>query len=437
MNVLIVNPIARPDPRGYSCWNNDVAQYAATLLAAGHAVQVYTTRGYDEKELVNTAQVFTPKLILIHTMSRQSDQARAIGAFFARSLKNVVVMFCGPHAGAWPADCMNVAHKVFVMRGPADHLLAPLAQAIATTGDFFSLPGLSFPVLNRFYHNHIDPPPALESAPMPDRQLTQYAQAIAPLADSLGAEIETSRGDYHVCDRTQACFDTTEPKTGVLPQFQRRTVSHVIDEARQLAAMLPGLGFLGLRDEACMADPDWTAELCAAWPRHVGLPFWIAARPEFLGEGIFEALAAAGCFRVHLSVESGSDHVRRRVIGRQVADSRLLYVARACRRYRMALITVNEIGFPGETEDMILETIDLNRRIRPDWALCSVFHPEPGTALFQRAEAKGWLTPSAYGVFYDPETRIEQPWIRTRKIDAYLRTFTQRVFSDMNAPVRV
>ena len=98
----------------------------------------------------------------------------------------------------------------------------------------------------------------------------------------------------------------------------------------------------------------------------------------------------------------------------------------------MTLITLNELGWPGETEDMLRKTIELNRRIHPSWAMCSLYHPEPGTAIYQRAEGKKWLTPSSYGVFYDPDVRIDQPWIKQSKLEDYLKNFNKHIYGEVN-----
>lgn len=431
MQVLIIQPIARPDGRGFSAWSPEVGSYAASLQAAGHSASVLSTPRYDETELREAMRVSGARLVVIHTISRQADQARAIGAFLAINFPDRVVFFVGPHPSAWPADCLNVAKGVYALRGYCEHLLGRLADAVASKGDFFSLPGLSFPVMNKFYHNPIEPPPEISTRPVSERVLSGYRTLVSPVAEAVGAEIETSRGEYNASDRTQACFDPSAPRTGIMMPFQQRTVAQVIAEARGIRAAMPGLAFIGFRDDNCLADPDWVRELGDAWPKQVGLPLWVAARPEFLRESVFESLADAGCFRIHMMVESGSDHVRRRVLGRRCADTHLMYAARACRRFGMALITVNEIGFPGETEDMVQQTIEMNRRMKPDWAMCGVFHPEPGSAVYQRAEAKKWLTPSSYGVFYDPEVLIQQPWIRPKILAGYLSQFNDRVFGDV------
>ncbi len=436
MRVLIVNPCARPDPRGFSPWSASVGMYAASLKASGHQPVVLNTAVYDEAQLRTAMQSSGAKLVIIETLSRQADQARAIGAFLAINFKGTPVFFAGPHASAWPADCLNVAQGVFVLRGWIEHLLGKLADAVSSNGDFYQLPGLSFPVMQKFYHNPIDSAPELSTRPMPDREISGYGEVALEFAGKVGAEIETSRGEFNNSDRSQAVYDQSAPRTGVLLPFQQRAASQVADEALALKQLMPDLKCIGFRDENCAADPEWVRELAGIWPTKVGLPLWVSARPEFLRESVFEALADAGCFRVQVMVESGADHIRRKVLGRRCADSTLLYVARACRRFGLSMITMNEIGFPGETEDMVQQTVEMNRRMKPDWALCSVFHPEPGSAVYQRAESKGWLSQSSYGSYYDPDVVLQQPWIRPRTASDYLGQFTDRVFGEVpNIPV--
>jgi anaerobic magnesium-protoporphyrin IX monomethyl ester cyclase len=431
MRVLIVNPCARPDPRGFSPWSASVGMYAASLKASGHDPVVLNTAVYDEQQLRTAMSHSSAKLVLIETLSRQADQARAIGAFLALNFKGVPVFFAGPHASAWPADCLNVAQGVFVLRGWAEHLLGRLADAVTNGGDFYQMPGLSFPVMQKFYHNPIEDAPEMASRPLADRKISAYWEVAQEFSGKVGAEIETSRGEFNNSDRSQAVYDQSAPRTGVLLPFQQRSVTQVTDEAVALRELMPDLKCIGFRDENCVADPEWVRELAAVWPTKVGLPLWVTARPELLRESVFESLADAGCFRVQVMVESGSDHVRRKVLGRRCADSTLLYVARACRRFGLSMITVNEMGFPGETEDMIQQTVEMNRRMKPDWAMCGVYHPEPGTAVYQRADAKGWLSPSSYGSYYDPDVVVVQPWIRPRTMADYLSQFSERVFGDV------
>lgn len=428
MRVSVIHPCARPDPRGYSAWSAGVGRIVAALRVAGHEAHVLRTAQYSEIELSGHYDKAKPSLTFVYTESRQADQARAIGAWCALNHSKTPVFFIGPHPSAWPADCLNVAKGVYVVRGYAEHLVARLADAVGSNGDFFKMPGLSFPVMNRFYHNPVEAPPELSERPIPDRDLTHYRDCVSGLEDSLGIEIETSRGEYSVSDRTQAMFDMSAPQAGLVPPFQQYSPGQVMEEAVQLLDRWPEMEFVGLRDDHCLANPAWVRELCEAWPTVVGAPFWVATRPEFLKESVFEMLAEAGCFRIHLVMESGSEYVRRKVLGRRLSDTHLLYAARATRRFGMSLITVNEIGFPGETESMVEQTIEMNRRMKPDWALMSLYHPVPGSALFQRCESKKWLTRSAYGIFYDPDTRMEQPWIKSKKIAAYLQEFNDRVF---------
>ncbi|MCA8940056.1 MAG: cobalamin-dependent protein, partial [Planctomycetes bacterium] len=200
----MVNPCARPDPRGFSSWSFAVGMNVAPLRAAHHEVTVINPTNYDEKALRDAHSKAQPRFVVIHTESRQADQARAIGAFFAINFPKAPVFFTGPHPSAWPADCMNVAQGVFAIRGYADHILPQLCETIDKDGQFFNLPGLSFPVMNRFYHNPVERGPELAERPRPDREACHYGELLQGFEASVGAEIVTSRGDYHISDRSQA-----------------------------------------------------------------------------------------------------------------------------------------------------------------------------------------------------------------------------------------
>lgn len=44
------------------------------------------------------------------------------------------------------------------------------------------------------------------------------------------------------------------------------------------------------------------------------------------------------------------------------------------------------MGFPGETKEDVLATLDFMRKIRPNWVCFSIFTPYPGTALYEKAK---------------------------------------------------
>ena len=92
-----------------------------------------------------------------------------------------------------------------------------------------------------------------------------------------------------------------------------------------------------------------------------GLPFWCETRPESMTYERVKGFVDVGMAAVNIGVESGNEEFRRTKLHRNVTNERMISgIADAIKAN--ANIGANVIiGFPGETRDMIFETIDLVR----------------------------------------------------------------------------
>ena len=140
-----------------------------------------------------------------------------------------------------------------------------------------------------------------------------------------------------------------------------------------------------------------------------GLPFWCETRPESMTYERVKGFVDVGMAAVNIGVESGNEEFRRTKLHRNVTNERMIGgIADAIKAN--ANIGANVIiGFPGETRDMIFETIDLVRAARQVASdqlgeekaiekLSSMIHlyqPYSGTPLRQEAIDMG-LIPEDY-----------------------------------------
>lgn len=90
---------------------------------------------------------------------------------------------------------------------------------------------------------------------------------------------------------------------------------------------------------------------------------------------------------LHLPLQSGSDGVLERM-NRGYTRSRYLQIIEDARRLMpdLALSTDLIVGFPGETEDDFLQTLDLMRQIRFDAAFTFLYSRRPGTPAAEAAD---------------------------------------------------
>ena len=125
--------------------------------------------------------------------------------------------------------------------------------------------------------------------------------------------------------------------------------------------------------------PQWVAafgrEVAA---RDAAVPFMIQSRADLMSDEAVEGLRQAGCVEVWMGAESGSQQVLDAMDkGITVAEIRA-----ARERLRQAGIRACffiQFGYPGESFDDILATVELVRTALPDNIGVSVSYPLPGT----------------------------------------------------------
>jgi radical SAM superfamily enzyme YgiQ (UPF0313 family) len=119
--------------------------------------------------------------------------------------------------------------------------------------------------------------------------------------------------------------------------------------------------------------------------QNVFIPYECITRADRLNEEVILILKETGCFRVWIGAESGSqkviDLMDRRVDVTQVRD-----MIKLTRKHGIEAGTFIMLGYPGETEQDIEETIHHLKESNPDYFTITVAYPIKGTELFQEIE---------------------------------------------------
>jgi len=202
--------------------------------------------------------------------------------------------------------------------------------------------------------------------------------------------IMTGRGCPKACT---FCFNKTYnalyERKG--PITRRRSVPHVIRELKALQQS-DSPSFITFDDDSfTLTSKEWLAEFCAAYGREIGIPFKVNSPPAALTEEMVKELKSAGCFAVKIGLESGNDEIRNRLLNKNAPEQCIVDAAAVLKKHKIRFQTFNMVGNPGETLSMALQTYDLNRRIRPDFAWCSLLNPYPGTDIHQICSDLGCL----------------------------------------------
>ena len=112
------------------------------------------------------------------------------------------------------------------------------------------------------------------------------------------------------------------------------------------------------------------------------IPFWFNTRPENCKTEYLEALKEVGAYRISFGVECGNQDFRQRVLLRKPTNEELLNSFEIIQKSGLAFSINLIIGFPGETRELVMETVEFVKNIRGyDTLTVSIFTPYRGTVL--------------------------------------------------------
>src|SRR5688572_8729559 len=105
-----------------------------------------------------------------------------------------------------------------------------------------------------------------------------------------------------------------------------------------------------------------------------------------MNEEVIKMLKETGCFRVWIGAESGSQKVID-LMDRRVDVVKVRDMIRLARQHGIEAGTFIMLGYPGETEEDIEETIQHLKQSNPDHFTITIAYPIKGTELFQEIES--------------------------------------------------
>ncbi len=216
----------------------------------------------------------------------------------------------------------------------------------------------------------------LDELPFPSREkinLQLYLNAWKQAHGHSAISISTQRGCPYTC---RWC------STAVYGQsYRRRSPQNVVDEIVWLQQHYD-FDLIWFVDDVFTVSHKWLREFCQALEqRSVQLRFECITRADRLNDEVLSLLRAAGCFRVWIGAESGSQRIID-AMDRRVDVAQVREMIRSARREGIEAGTFIMLGYPGETEADIRATVEHLKASNPDLFTITVAYPIKGTGLY-------------------------------------------------------
>jgi radical SAM superfamily enzyme YgiQ (UPF0313 family) len=308
--------------------------------------------------------------------------------------------------------------------GDGEHPLLDLMTALESGVGFADIPNLWLRRGEDVFRNPLRPLQAnLDELPFADRELFDFDRLLE--ANDGWVDMMAGRGCPYSC--TYCSNPGLRERFNGLGKYVRfRSVDNVMAEIRSLAERY-AIKTLNFQDDVFAVDRNWVLQFSRAYRQEFAFPFWINSRVErILDEEMVAALAHAGCCGVRIGLESGNEELRAKVLKRRMSNDEIRQAFGLARRYGLEVYTCNMLGIPGETAEMIEETLALNRELEPAGMQFSVFYPYPMTELYDMCVREGYLTEEVglHG-YYEPESVLQLPTLSSAELERGYDRFEQ------------
>lgn len=399
-----------------------LAYLAAVLECLGHEVKVIDcpAQGADHEKLGDELASFEPMMIGITSMTPTINSAVLSARVAKETCPDAVVVLGGPHVTFMDREILSQEIAVdVIVRGEGEQTFLELAQTMFSKA-LHTVAGITFRDGNRIIRtqdrNYIK---KLDELPRPAYKYFQldryrlFGRRILPVI--------TSRGCPYQCSFcvTSRLFGRT---------FRARSPGNVVDELEWLRDAY-GADAFTFYDDTITFDKKRMLEICEKIrSRRIDIPWDCQTRVDHVSKEILVQMRKANCQQVLLGVESGCQKILNAIKKGTTVEQNERAIKLAKEAGLFVAISVI-IGYPGETEDTLKQTLHFIKRTKPDDVYLCVATPYPGTALRTLIEKMG-LNLSMEWESYDTTTPVfENPSLPAEKIKRLRRNFYDDFYS--------
>ncbi len=232
----------------------------------------------------------------------------------------------------------------------------------------------------------------LDELPFPDRDLTLSNSFLRTAAKKT---FYATRGCPYQCN--YCCNNKYHDLyRGKGPAVRRFSAERLIREIEYVQSRYR-TEFVKFGDDIFAIKADaWLEEFCAKYAERVAIPFNCYLRIDRVNEKVLALLKKAGCYSVHLSVDSSSTAVQERVLGRQMKAVDVVGQLKMVRRFGINTWVNFMLAAPHASLQDDLESIRIAKKGRVTYTAYSTTVPMVGTQLYDYCVQKKLIDPDSH-----------------------------------------
>jgi len=355
-----------------------ICALAGVLKVRGHSCHL--SDAGNPRGVLKKVETLRPDIVAYSCATAWYPALRLLNARL-KSRHSFQAVFGGPHATGVP-EIIEDAGVDAVGIGECDLAFADFVDRLEAGAGADRTPGFWTKSEAGIRRNELaDLVGDLDTLPFPDHGLCVRE---GYLAETGVAVFLGSRGCKHACPY---CINSLYRRL-YGPNYRRRSPESLVEEIVRARMGIP-IQYIVFMDDYFSTESDWLPRFCELYGQRVRIPFWINIRPDVLDESNVRLMRSAGLHAAAIGIEAGDRSIRQEKLGRNISLEQVEHAVHLLKASGVVVHSLNVLGLPGSTLDTDIETVNLNRRLRIDYATFSLFQAFPGTPMGDQVRESG------------------------------------------------
>ncbi|MCZ6496228.1 MAG: B12-binding domain-containing radical SAM protein [Alphaproteobacteria bacterium] len=295
-----------------------------------------------------------------------------------------------------PGRCIEAPEIHLIGPGEGEHTVVAVAEAVRNGEPLDGIAGTWYKGASGEVCKYPQRPLVNISEVVPDFSLFDETRFMRPMGGRIFKMIpvESYRGCPYACTYCNSPAQRAFSSENELGNFMRRKTMDVLRAEMRSYVETYAPDFFFFVDDSFLARPRREVfEFCDMY-EEFKLPFYFNTRAENCDPEILSRLKEVNCYRIAFGIEAGNEQYRTKILRRKITNDEIIkrfkWIADSGIAFSLNLI----IGMPGETRELVMDTVELVRAIQGyDSVTGFIFTPYHGTTLRQVAITNGWLDP--------------------------------------------
>jgi len=440
MKILLIHPPQPLKPAQRSLENImpplSLMYLASSLQQAGHEVKILDFYAEPLPPVLALEEMlrFKPELAGFATYPGSMDEVYSLVKALKDALPKVFVVLGGLYSSYLPEIALSQCPAEAVVLGEGESTLVRLAAALADGGELAKVAGLCYRKYGATFRSAPRAVrPEVDSLPWPAYDLINFdAYRLPPTRAVTGGRVSSvlsARGCNFNCSFCSHHY-------GYFCHIRARKPEEVVKEMFHVSKKY-GVKEFRFEDCAFTAEPERAIQICALLKERLpGIAWNCDVRADTASEELFSEMRAAGCRRVFLGVETGSQKMLGELgANKAIRLDQVRNTVKLAKKHDLRINCSFVLGLPGETRETAQESLAFALELDPDYAMFSLLSPVVGSRIFDQAVSEGKIDPVTYrgghylSTYSNPKEIVEVCGIPASDLVELMRQFNKKFYS--------